>query len=63
MLAGRVIFDGPQRELFADSALISRAGLRKPPIAEVGERLGLGWPLLRVDDVVLALSRRPVHIR
>ena len=62
MLDGQVIFDGPPLELFGDSALISRAGLRRPPIGEVGARLGLTSPLLRIDDVVLALSRSPVEI-
>jgi energy-coupling factor transport system ATP-binding protein len=62
MLAGRVIFDGTPLELFADSALLSRAGLRRPPIAEVGQRLGLTSPLLHVDDVVRAIRRSPVEI-
>jgi energy-coupling factor transport system ATP-binding protein len=62
MLEGRVIFDGTPLDLFADSAVVSRAGLRPPPLAQVGQRLGLASPLLHVDDVVLALTRRAVAI-
>ena len=41
MLEGRLVFDGPPFDLFADAGLLRRAGLRPPPITEVGLRLGL----------------------
>jgi energy-coupling factor transport system ATP-binding protein len=56
MLNGQVIFDGPPVELFADSALLHRAGLRPPPINEVGQHLGLKTPWLRISDVVQMLD-------
>jgi energy-coupling factor transport system ATP-binding protein len=62
MLDGHVIFDGPPVDLFADAALLRRAGLRPPPITEVGLRLGLDSPLLRSGDLVQALVPRPAEV-
>ena len=62
MAAGRIIFDGTPRQLFADSSLLSRAGLRPPPIAEVSQRLGLSRPWLGVAEVVDALSAARVML-
>jgi energy-coupling factor transport system ATP-binding protein len=62
MLEGRLVFDGSPLDLFANTELLHRAGLRPPPITEVGFRLGLAAPLLAVDDVVHALDRRPAEV-
>jgi energy-coupling factor transport system ATP-binding protein len=58
MAAGRIVFDGTPRQLFADSQLLSRTGLRPPPIAELGQRLGLARPLLCLADVVESFAAR-----
>jgi energy-coupling factor transport system ATP-binding protein len=56
MSEGRVIFDGPPATLFADDELLRRAHLRPPPLVELGQRLGLVTPWLRVSDVVDAIG-------
>jgi energy-coupling factor transport system ATP-binding protein len=57
MAEGQVIFDGRPHELFADPSVLARAGLRPPPLVQVGHRLGLQVPLLSVEAVVDALDR------
>jgi energy-coupling factor transport system ATP-binding protein len=58
---GRIIFDGLPIDLFSDPAVLKQARLRPPPLTDVGQRLALMRPLLRVSDVVDAL--RPVVAR
>ncbi|HEX8969359.1 MAG TPA: ABC transporter ATP-binding protein [Chloroflexota bacterium] len=52
MVDGQTIFDGSPRALFIDTPLLRRAGLRPPPLTEVGQRLGLSMPLLSVAEAV-----------
>jgi energy-coupling factor transport system ATP-binding protein len=63
MSDGQVIFDGPPAALFADKSLLRRAHLRPPPLFELGQRLGLPAPWLRVSEVVAALGDRELLAR
>jgi cobalt transport protein ATP-binding subunit len=53
MQDGRILRDGPTREVFADEARIEQTGLTPPPVVEVGNRLGV--PALTLDELVGAL--------
>jgi energy-coupling factor transport system ATP-binding protein len=55
MHGGRVLADGPTREVLTDETRLERAGLAAPPIARVAARLGL--PALTLDELVGALVR------
>ena len=55
MQGGRILRDGPTREVFADEAGIGQTGLTPPPIVQVGNRLGV--PALTLDELVSGLSR------
>jgi len=55
MQGGRILRDGPTREVFADEAGIGQTGLTPPPIVQVGNRLGV--PALTLDELVSCLSR------
>jgi energy-coupling factor transport system ATP-binding protein len=55
MQEGRILRDGPTREVFADEAGIGQTGLTPPPIVQVGNRLGV--PALTLDELVSSLSR------
>ena len=55
MQGGRILRDGPTREVFADEAGIRETGLTPPPIVQVGNRLGV--PALTLDELVSCLSR------
>jgi cobalt transport protein ATP-binding subunit len=55
MSQGRVIFDGPLRELFADERLLEQSHFRAPDITRLGRRLGL--TPLSVDELAMALGR------
>lgn len=55
MSDGRIIFDGPPLDLFSDAAVLQQARLRPPPLAEVGQRLGLTRRWLRIGEVLEAL--------
>lgn len=55
MHEGQVIYHGPTRNLFSRPALLQRAGLNLPPLAELGQRLGLPT-LITVTDWVKWLS-------
>ena len=55
MQGGRILRDGPTREVFADEAGIGETGLTPPPIVQVGNRLGV--PALTLDELVSCLSR------
>ncbi len=55
MQEGRILQDGPTREVFADEVCIGRTGLAPPPIVQVGNRLGV--PALTLDEMVSCLSR------
>ena len=55
MQEGRILRDGPTREVFADEAGIRETGLTPPPIVQVGNRLGV--PALTLDELVASLSQ------
>lgn len=55
MQGGRVLKDGPTREVFADEATIAETGLTPPPVVRLANRLGL--PALTADELVGALTR------
>jgi energy-coupling factor transport system ATP-binding protein len=57
MRGGRILRDGPTREVFADEPVIGQTGLRPPPVVQVGNRLGV--PALTLDELVSCLSRTP----
>ncbi len=54
MQEGRILRDGPTREVFADEVGIRETGLTPPPIVQVGNRLGV--PALTLDELVANLS-------
>ena len=55
MQDGRILRDGPTRDVFADEACIRGTGLTLPPVVEVANRLGVG--ALTLDELVSCLSR------
>ena len=55
MQGGRILRDGPTRDVFADEACIERTGLTPPLIAQVGNRLGI--PALTLEELVGGLTR------
>ena len=55
MQGGRILRDGPTREVFADEAGIAETGLRPPPLVRVANRLGV--PALTLDELVGSLVR------
>ena len=54
MQAGRIVFDGPLRELFADEALLERCHFRVPDVTRIGHRLG--FTPLTVEELLSAVS-------
>jgi energy-coupling factor transporter ATP-binding protein EcfA2 len=52
---GKVIADGPTREVFAREDVLAEASLKPPPIVRLGNRLGR--PLLSVDEASQVLVR------
>jgi energy-coupling factor transport system ATP-binding protein len=59
---GRILADGPFREVLSDVELLCRAGLRVPPAAGFMHALGaLGWPVrtdvLLAQDAVAEIAR------
>lgn len=54
MLDGQLVMDGPPAAVYADEALLHRAGLRQPFLYALGRKLGLSDP---TPDAVLALWR------
>jgi energy-coupling factor transport system ATP-binding protein len=55
MQGGRILRDGPTREVFSDEASIGQTGLTPPPVVQVGNRLGVR--ALTLDELVSCLSR------
>jgi energy-coupling factor transport system ATP-binding protein len=56
MSAGGVVFDGPPAELFRSPALLDQAGLRPPPVTQLGHRLGFPKPVLSVQDILQGVA-------
>jgi energy-coupling factor transport system ATP-binding protein len=63
MAAGQVLFDGPPSTLFADPSLLHSAGLLPPPIAQLGQLIGLPTPILSVDELARCLIRTEMVVR
>jgi energy-coupling factor transport system ATP-binding protein len=62
MRDGRIVGNGPTREIFGREGRIREMGLTPPPIVQVGNRLGV--PALRMEELVGALTRStdsPAH--
>lgn len=55
MKDGRVIRDGPTREVFADEETLAEAFLKPPPIVRLGNRLGV--TALTVDEMLEVVAR------
>lgn len=55
MQEGRILRDGPTRQVFADEAGIARTGLVPPPIVQTATRLGV--PALTLEELVGSLTR------
>jgi energy-coupling factor transport system ATP-binding protein len=57
MQAGRIVFDGPLRQLFTDEALLERCHFRVPDVTRVGHRLG--FTPLTVAELLATVDREP----
>jgi energy-coupling factor transporter ATP-binding protein EcfA2 len=55
MRNGRIVRDGPAREIFSDESSLRQLGLTPPPVVQVANRLGV--PALTLDELVAALVR------
>ena len=55
MQHGRIVGDGPTREIFEREGRIREMGLTPPPIVQVGNRLGVS--ALRMEELVEALVK------
>ena len=53
MATGRLLFDGPLRELFADMELLERCQFRVPEVTRLGRRLGI--TALSVEELLTAV--------
>jgi len=53
---GRVLGDGPTRDILSDGPLLERAGLRSPEVTRLG--LELGFPALSAAELAASLERR-----
>ncbi len=58
MRDGRIVRDGPTREIFADESPLLDLGLAPPPVVQVGNRLGV--PALTLEELVASLARPPL---
>jgi energy-coupling factor transport system ATP-binding protein len=58
MRAGRIVADGPPRQIFApgNADLLASTGLRLPPIPELAGRLGLPGSPLTVEELLGAIE-------
>ena len=61
MSAGRVLFDGPLRALFAEETLLARAHFQAPEATRLGRRFG--FTALSVDELVEQLAGTGRQIR
>ena len=55
---GRVVLDGPPRAACGRPDLLVRAGITPPPVAQLGQRLGLAVTPLTVEDFCRAYGER-----
>ena len=56
MKNGKVLADRTPGELFADKALIDRAGLEMPPVIEIRNKLGMPESVMTVEDLICQLK-------
>jgi energy-coupling factor transport system ATP-binding protein len=54
MRDGRIVCDGPAREVFSDEPLLNELGLTPPPVVQVANRLGV--PALTLEELVESLT-------
>jgi energy-coupling factor transport system ATP-binding protein len=57
MQHGKIVRDGPAREVFADESGLLAQGLTPPPAVQVANRLGI--PALTLDELLSCLTRTP----
>lgn len=55
MRNGRIVRDGPTREIFGDESDLLDLGLTPPPVVQVGNRLGV--PALTLEELIGSLTR------
>jgi energy-coupling factor transport system ATP-binding protein len=58
---GRVVADGPTREVFGDAGMMTAAGLLAPQVTRLSQRLpraGGPWPALSVGELATVLQAR-----
>ena len=56
MNEGQVLADAPPAAVFDDADLLAEAGLRRPQVVELGDRLGLDGPVLTTEAMVDAVG-------
>ena len=56
---GKIVADGDTRELFADEAMLARAGVQPPQITQLGNRVG--FTALSVDELLNCTSGNEVQ--
>ncbi len=54
MAGGRIVFDGPLRELFRQEELLERCHFRVPEVTRIANRLG--WSALSVEELLAAVQ-------
>lgn len=55
---GRVLLDGPTREVFSKNEVLKEAYLEPPSAAKLGRQLGFSSTFLTTDELVAAMERR-----
>jgi energy-coupling factor transport system ATP-binding protein len=55
---GRIVQDGPTREIFSDESRLLELGLMPPPVVQVANRLGV--PALTLQELIESLTRSPL---
>jgi energy-coupling factor transport system ATP-binding protein len=56
---GRIVHDGPTREVLSREEELTERGLCPPPIVQLGRRLG--FPLLTVEEATEVICRSPAQ--
>ncbi len=59
MSQGRVIADGPSGEILVKKAILEKASLVPPQLAEISWELGLDAPSIKLDEVVAGAALLP----
>lgn len=58
MKNGKVLCDGDPKDVFADTALIEKAGLELPPLIELREKAGLSKDIATAEDLATYIASR-----